>query len=666
MRRVLRALAPGAVVLGAVALVGCTPPGGAEGPSGDIALPASQTGPLIDALDEHSAKTPDLSRLGAGLTPPTNAWFSGLVFGSEPMPVFPLPLSFGLTDDGMSFGLPRVTSQPGFISGAFAPDIALDLGADTSRVTEYDEVSVTLTHYSGETELGSTTIARGSPVVSFVAARALSIGLGADFTRDEPSTATIGGTEYGLTTDGSLLADRELSLSTGQRAAWFAVPDGGDAAALAARAASAITGVTTSYWSDSSPVTLLEYGTADGGLALVGALPVQHEGLIAPDSCDLGTFHTVYGDMALCETNALKWTVPAIEPNASLDLAALDGGQKSEILDQLVADVASAADLPADTYFGGKALARMATQLQLARDLGDDALAESLETSLGEELRRWTETGPCVDHCFTYDPVIRGIVGQPSSFGSDEFNDHHFHYGYFLYAAGILAADNPQLVEDLSPVMTLLAADIASGEPSGSFPVRRTFDPYSGHSWASGYSPFADGNNQESSSEAVAAWNGLALWARAAGDDALQSQARWMLSAEAASAKAYYTDFPENSAPYEGYDRSVVGILWDGKRDYATWFSPEPAAIAGIQLIPMGPVSSYLAGDPDRIRQTVAEAMPDGSAPQFADMLLMYQALAGPDDAAAALESARELPDSAIDDGNSRAYLLAWIMAHLG
>ena len=40
------------------------------------------------------------------------------------------------------------------------------------------------------------------------------------------------------------------------------------------------------------------------------------------------------------------------------------------------------------------------------------------------------------------------------------------------------------------------------------------FDPYRGHSWASGPSPFASGNNQESSSEAVAAWNGLALWAR--------------------------------------------------------------------------------------------------------------------------------------------------------
>jgi hypothetical protein len=41
----------------------------------------------------------------------------------------------------------------------------------------------------------------------------------------------------------------------------------------------------------------------------------------------------------------------------------------------------------------------------------------------------------------------------------------------------------------------------------------------------------------------------------------------------------------------------------------------------------------------------------------------MYQALAGPDQAALALTAARELPYSSIDDGNSRSYLLAFIMA---
>ena len=86
----------------------------------------------------------------------------------------------------------------------------------------------------------------------------------------------------------------------------------------------------------------------------------------------------------------------------------------------------------------------------------------------------------------------------------------------------------------------------------------------------------------------------------------------------------------------------------------------------GIQLIPMGAVSGYLAGDPDRIRRNVAEALEAGPAPQFADLILMYQSLAGPEAAATALAAARDLPDSAIDNGNSRSHLLAFIMSREG
>jgi hypothetical protein len=48
----------------------------------------------------------------------------------------------------------------------------------------------------------------------------------------------------------------------------------------------------------------------------------------------------------------------------------------------------------------------------------------------------------------------------------------------------------------------------------------------------------------------------------------------------------------------------------------------------------------------------------------FGDFLLMYSALAGPEEAAVALEEAAALSDERIDDGNTRSYLLAWIMAH--
>jgi endoglucanase Acf2 len=216
------------------------------------------------------------------------------------------------------------------------------------------------------------------------------------------------------------------------------------------------------------------------------------------------------------------------------------------------------------------------------------------------------------------------------------------------------------VVERYAPVMNLLAADIGSSG-SSLFPDRRNFDPYAGHSWASGTSPFADGNNQESVAEAVNAYAGLGLWARATGDAALQAEADWMLSLEAASSTAYWTN-PDLSQPeFAGYGHKIVVLNWGGKRDYATWFSAASAAKLGILLLPMSPSSTYLAGDPERIRANVAEAVGDDVDQKFGDYILMYSALAGSQDRDKAIAAATRFPASDLDDGMSRTYLLAWL-----
>jgi endoglucanase Acf2 len=217
--------------------------------------------------------------------------------------------------------------------------------------------------------------------------------------------------------------------------------------------------------------------------------------------------------------------------------------------------------------------------------------------------------------------------------------------------------------------MDLLAADLAarSGTDDGPFPTARLYDPYFSHSWASGFSPFADGNNQESSSEAVNAWNGLALWAQATKDPALETEARWMLSGETASALAYWVAPDLHDPAFAGFDHDMVSLNWGAKRDFATWFSPDPNAVVAIQLVPMGPVSGYLgtpaAGGSAQIHRLLAAAAPHGYAVTYGDYLLMYRSLAGVQDARAALRAARTLPAKAIDDGDSRTYLLAYLMA---
>jgi endo-1,3(4)-beta-glucanase len=409
--------------------------------------------------------------------------------------------------------------------------------------------------------------------------------------------------------------------------------------------------------------TSLTYHSTGG--SLIAAMPHQLAELKTPSSCSLGSYPSVYGTLSLCAGPTLSWDSPLVAASASLDAGKLTPADKSELRTQLPKDVASTPKLPADSYYGGKALYRLANLLSIAHYVGDTSVATALQKQLDSALERWTTANGCASRssqCFVYDPTVKGIVGLTASFGSDQFNDHHFHYGYFFYAASVAASYDPSLTSHIEPVMNLLAADLATSGASRSFPQRRVFDAYSGHSWASGYAPFADGNNQESSSEAVDAWNGLALWGSVTKNAALKTEATWMLSAEAASAKAYWTNFNTKDPVYSGYQHSVVGINWGAKRDYATWFSADPNAKLGIQLIPMSPASTYLAGDPARIAENLKQAVPNGYNVALGDYLLMYSALEGPSQASAALATARTLPDKFIDDGDSRTYLMAWIM----
>jgi len=647
-----------------LATSGCSSPPliGPPTRSAEAIFPDRVASSLVDTVTERSVTPIPVARLAPGLIPPTNRWFSGLVFGDTPQPVFALPLSFGLDEAGFEFGMPSVTTVADSILGPHLAAISVDVGAAAGIVRAYDDASVTIGEFdvAGE-EIGSVVIAQGSPVVTFTAARAVGIPLGEEFTPAGPGlwSATIAGGQYGLVTSADIVAST-ISLAQGESASWLAVPPDGDLAEIAPHV-SALHSVRVSWAVGEEVTTTLEY-ESDGD-SLVATMPHQRGDLRSPASCGLGSYATVYGTMELCVATTLSWSAPTLEPASSLDLAALDDDDKNVVREQLARDIPGIDALPADTYFGGKALYRLANLLDLAEQLGAKSEAAVLRARIAGALREWTEPRGCEtrsERCFVYDPVGHGMVGLVASFGSDEFNDHHFHYGYFLYAASIAARHDSELRDELAPVVDLLAADLATSGNSTYFPERRVFDAYAGHSWASGFSPFGDGNNQESSSEAVSAWNGLALWAAVSENTDLEREARWMLASEAASALAYWTNFDERDAVYRGFDHSVTSLVWGGKRDYATWFSAEPSAKLAILLLPMSPVSEYLSGAPDRIRRNLAEAAPDGFDVQFGDYLLMYEALV---DREAALVAANELPDDRIDDGNSRSYMLAWIMS---
>ncbi len=648
---------------------GSSTPASGTGASGSSAtvLGADQVGPLVQNIVNKPGKDLKPQRLADGLVPPTNKWFSGLVFGDTALPVFPLPLSFGVDAKGFSFGLPTVTTTAKTIMGGYAPIIEVGTGSNTSwQVVGYDELSVTLQGTSGGNVVGTVVIAEGSPFVSFTAAGNTELSTNLPFAASGVAYSVQGGaSSYGLVTKATV-SGTTVSLTKGQTATWFAVPDGGTLETMAPLAADPVKATSATYEVGEVASTTLEYATVGGGTTAFATMPHQ-QATLSGQGDELGSYASSYGTLKVYAGNKLSWTDQLLAARPGLDLSKLSDAERKEVAEAVKADVAAAKPYPADTYFGGKALYRDAQLLQIARQVGADDVADTLKQQVTTELEKWTDPKGCETRdafCFFYDTTTRGLIGQTPSFGSDEYNDHHFHYGYFLYAAGVLAADDSALATRLAPVMNLLAADIASSPGNELFPSRRNFDSYASHSWASGTSPFADGNNQESASEAVTAYAGLTLWAQASGNQNLEIEARWMHALEGASAQAYWTNFDTTQPVYQGFEHSVTPLNFGGKRDYATWFSAEPAAALAILLIPVSPSSDQLKGDAARIAANVAEGIGSkGFDQQYGDYILMYSALAGEDARVKALDALRSFDKSKIDDGNTYSYTLAWLLS---
>ena len=653
----------------ALALVACTAGGGAgaggrgaaAGASQDAAAPLA--GDAVSALPVEQISSAAIPHLADGVAPPTSRWYASLAFSDPGVPVYPTPLAFLATGDGFTVQRPAVSVSPTSIAAPFTGGLHLDLGATDYRVARTDPVSVTIAYTDATGPRARVTIAEGSPIVAVAAESDLDLVLPETPTEVAAGawTVTLDGAVHLLVAPQAETDGSALRVPAGGTLQVAVPPDDGDPAAWAAAIGEPVTGVAvTGGVGDEGADTRLDYEGTDR--TVVVPFAGLDAGSTSPaDDCTLGTYDTPYGAASACASTTLEWSVPRIAPAAEYDLAGTDDATRASLLAQASDDLAATGALPDDTYFGGKALARLGDLLSLARTLGDADLATRIADRLAAELEPWTVADGCATRaakCFVYDDRLHLVVGKEVGFGAEDGNDHHFHYGYFLAAAGALAAARPDLVDELGPVMNALAADVAGGS-GDALTALRVFDPYRGHSWAAGLAPFADGNNQESSSEAVAAWNGLALWAEASGDDELLGRAAWLLSNEAAAARTLWLEPADLPA---GYAHTIVSISWGAKRDYATWFSAEPSAILGIQALPLGPVSlEYLAGDPARVAENVADAGDTAFTGPLGDYVQAYSALGSPDAASAAATAFAAR--TTFDDGWSKALALAWVAA---
>jgi endoglucanase Acf2 len=283
------------------------------------------------------------------------------------------------------------------------------------------------------------------------------------------------------------------------------------------------------------------------------------------------------------------------------------GGWDAKRMSYYLNAQAAKADYGGDTYWGGKDIMRYGQNLVIAAAVKDPAF-DALKARLRGALEDWfTYTPGEKEHYFARYDRWKALVGFNDSYGSFQFTDNHFHYGYFTSSAAFLGMYDPEFAKSFRPMLEMVAKQYANWDRSDKrFPRLRTFDVWAGHSYAGGFSG-PGGNNQESSSEAMQSWGGLFLLGAVLDDAGMRDAGAMGWAVERSATMTYWFNYdgwkkPADSVFPPGYDHSVIGIMFNAGQAFATYFSGDPGWIYGIQWLPVSPLLEYLTFDTDFAR----------------------------------------------------------------
>jgi endo-1,3(4)-beta-glucanase len=181
--------------------------------------------------------------------------------------------------------------------------------------------------------------------------------------------------------------------------------------------------------------------------------------------------------------------------------------QLDAIAQSLQMEVNTSLPSAVDPYSFGKQIARLGRLACIADFLGIPNSRAMAIANLEATLTPWldgTNADPLL-YDQTYGGIVTtdGIENSNADFGNGWYNDHHFHYGYFVYSFATIARFDPAYWTNYRPAMDAIMRDICSISTDPAFPALRHKDYFDGHSWASGLFTQGNAKNQESSSEVL-------------------------------------------------------------------------------------------------------------------------------------------------------------------
>jgi hypothetical protein len=210
-------------------------------------------------------------------------------------------------------------------------------------------------------------------------------------------------------------------------------------------------------------------------------------------------------------------------------------------------------------------------------------------------------------HLLQYFPQFNTIVGFPAGYGAvQNFNDHHFHYGYFLRAAALIGKYDPKWLSSYQGIVDQLRLDVANYDRNNMlYPWLRNFDAYSGHSWASGAGEGSSGENQESTSEAVNFAAGMLELAQLENNKDMLAVSELLYEQEIRGAEDYWFNVNGDltkDAPPPITDYNNVKYNGNWPEQWVTYNPPTPfmgpwhVTIAGIYQQTFMPRNTFFGG----------------------------------------------------------------------
>ena len=638
----------------------------------------------------------------------TNQWYSALIFSAKPEVIYAQPLSFKPTPAGFEMALPLkevlpterrdveihyphrdpivispVAFEPGPARLAKASDWAIDI--DMSRGVDQ----------------WLATIAHGSPYASFQLSRGdVRVRLPAAGERiDTPADArmlvlAVKGRRYALFGPTGVRWEQasatewlaRMPANNGYLSAAALPDDKPDTLQLVARHAYAFLQDTRVSWRYDAAASRVEttftattraMEGADAG-PLLALYPHQWFGNASVEGKLGAAYDTIRGKLRLLAAPSFK-TTAAYNAFVPYWPGVADSPRSADLHDVMKTDLRNARRMMLEEgagrgpYWQGKGLQRIVKLLDVVEQQGNAAASKDLLKLLQGRIEAWF-SGDSSKTYFHLDKAIGTIVAYPEEYFSvEQLNDHHFHYGYWIRAAAEIALRDPAWAakERWGGMVDLLVADIATAKRGASdFPFLRNFDPYEGHSWASGIGLGASGNNQESSSEAVNAWVGLILWGEVTGNTELRDLGVYLYSAEVQAINHYWFDVHGQVLPPE-YKNVEVSMVFGAKIAHNTWWTDEPRQIKGINLLPITTASAYMGLDPKFIKRSVGTLKGDtdtylargkgySEVPKdiWQDIFMKYLALADPQQALASWDRW-----GSVELGDTRTHALHWLLS---